>query len=150
MCHLELLDVLTLPCRLPFLTYLLDFLPSSVMQKKRNFLELPLLDPLAWLDSRYVFMRESSRPLFYVLLGSTMDTCTCFGFWRFVFEKNATQLLREGPCFLRAHRYLAVTWEFLGDGFIFSTASGIWQSLVQPLPCQWYRKMGFFWETATS
>ena len=55
-----------------------------------NFLELPLLVALAWLDSGYVFMRQSSRPLFYILLGSTVDTCTYFCFGGFSEEFHST------------------------------------------------------------
>ena len=57
---------------------------------KRDFLELPLLVLLAWLDSGYVFLRQSSRLLFHVLLLSTVDTCTCLGLGNFTEESHTT------------------------------------------------------------
>ena len=57
---------------------------------RRNFLEPPLFDPLAGVDSGYVFVRQFSWPLFFVLLGSKVETCTCFGVEGFLEEFHAT------------------------------------------------------------
>ena len=78
---------------------------------KSDFLELPLLVPLAWLDSGYVFMRQSSRLFFCVKLGSTVDTCTCFSFGNFLEEFHTTSM--KDP--------------------VFSEPPGIWQSPVRCL-----------------